>query len=119
MKKRLIDKIPEEVKGKQKIEKEQVKKEQEIDTFTSINCDCCEESTADIPLTSSPSEPSSRARGAKVNESVKVDEHDHEDYECNDCGKPGQRNLFNNTKLLIVIGLAATIPIVLLELLLP
>ncbi|MGI0043795.1 MAG: heavy metal translocating P-type ATPase, partial [Nitrososphaeraceae archaeon] len=111
-----VDRISEENKPKQNIENKQIRVEQDIDTFTSISCDCCEESTPDIPPTSTPSDYSSRARGTNLSE---VDEYDHEDHECNNYGKPERRNLFSNTKLLIVIGLAATIPIVFLELLLP
>ncbi|MGH9989291.1 MAG: hypothetical protein ACREAS_02535, partial [Nitrososphaera sp.] len=68
-----VDRISKENRSKQNVEKKQIRIDQDNDTFTSISCDCCEESTADIPLTSSPSNPSSRARGAKLNESVKVD----------------------------------------------
>ncbi|MGH9984168.1 MAG: heavy metal translocating P-type ATPase, partial [Nitrososphaeraceae archaeon] len=114
-----IDRISEENKPKQNIESKQIRVEQDIDTSTSISCDCCEESTPNIPSTSTPSDYPSLGRGTNLSKSDEVDEYDHEDHDCDDCGKPEQRNLFHNTKLLIVIGLAATIPIVLLELVLP
>ncbi|MGH9977160.1 MAG: hypothetical protein ACRD8Z_15190, partial [Nitrososphaeraceae archaeon] len=119
MKKRPIDKIPEEVKGKQKTEKEQMKEEQENDTFTSINCNFCEEFAA-LPLPPTPSTYSIRKKGTGWGKPVKVIgcDHDREDHEYNGYDKQKHRKLFNNTKILIVIGLVATVPIVFLELLL-
>jgi P-type Cu+ transporter len=101
-----------ETRSGHKIEKEQIKKEKETDIFTSISCDCCEESV--VPSISSSSTP-----GKKAEELVKIDEHDHEDFESDTHGRIKQRKLLTDSKLLIVIGLASTIPIVLLGLLLP
>jgi P-type Cu+ transporter len=55
----------------------------------------------------------------KVKEPVKIDELDHEDYEYDYYGKIKQRKLFTDSRSLIFIGLASTLPIVLLGLLLP
>lgn len=101
-----------ETRSGHNIEKEQIKKEKETDLFTSIRCDCCDESVV-------PSICSSSTPGKKEEELAKIDEHDHEDFESDTHGKIRQRKLLTDSKLLIVIGLVSTIPIVLLGLLLP
>jgi Cu+-exporting ATPase len=117
--KKVDDETLREAGSRHNIEKEQIKEEKEIDPSTSIACDCCEGSVvAPLSLSSSISS-SSTSTGKKVNEPVEIDEHDHEDYESENYDKIKQRKLFTDSKSLISIGLASTIPIVLLGLLLP
>ncbi|MGH9982533.1 MAG: hypothetical protein ACRD8W_01085, partial [Nitrososphaeraceae archaeon] len=112
------DRISDEIKGKKYIEVKQAKEEeQEIDALLSINCDCCKEASAAVP----PSSPIhsmylTLATEIKSGESASIDDHDHESHD-EDYGESKREILFNNTKLLIAIGIAATAPIVFLELL--
>ena len=119
--KRLADRIPQKFRGKLNIEKKQVKIEQDIDTFTGISCDCCDESVTRIPQSSTPIDSMRTGKTKLSNEKQINSDFEDEDgnHVCEDCRIPKQKNLFSNNALLIVIGLAATVPIVLLELLLP
>jgi hypothetical protein len=119
--KRLADRMPQKFRGKLNIDKKHVKIEQDIDTFPGISCDCCDESAARIPQISAPIDSTQIGKtklsdNKQFNSGYEVEDENHE-YE--DCCIPKQKNLFGNTPLLIVIGLAATVPIVFLELFLP
>ena len=111
-----VDKTSDEIEGKQNSEIKLIKKQVD-DIFTSIDCDCCEEDVAAAPLSSTPSVNSTRATRTVPDERVKVDDSDHEDLDY-DNEKLKRKKLFNDTKLLIIIGIVATVPIVFLELLL-
>lgn len=117
--KKVDDETLRETGSRHNIEKDQIKEEKEIDPSTSISCDCCDESVAAVPLSLSSSISSSSTLGKKVEGPLKIAEHDHEDYESDSPGMIKQRKILTDSKSLIVIGLASTIPIVLLELLLP
>ncbi|HZD34882.1 MAG TPA: copper-translocating P-type ATPase, partial [Nitrososphaeraceae archaeon] len=89
---------------------------------TGISCNCCDGFMADIPFSSTPSSRAIRTKlrdkSDRVTEYAPEDHKYDDDYD-DDYNTSIQRRLFSNTKLLIAIGIAATVPIILLELLLP
>ena len=115
-----VERLPKESAEKQNIEKNLIKEKPSIDISSAISCDCCEESTVELPFSSTSSNYSSQAKRIKLGDkSDKVTECAKGDQEYDSYDTSRIRRLFNNTKLLIAIGIAATVPIVLIELLLP
>jgi P-type Cu+ transporter len=115
-----VERISKESVEKQNIKEKLMNMEPNIDISSGISCDCCEESTAELPFSSTPSNYSSQStriklegKRSKVNKAYR----DDNEYDGDDILKQGK--IFDNTKLLMVIGITATVLIFLLEPLVP